>query len=215
MIFKTILLAAAIFFCLNPLSAQEEEKTTQYTLKMYYNNSRQNASGYLTPAFSIVKSKTSHEFELSQLKIGINNRAEVIGYDGQDISSHRRNTSNFNIRLKYEYGIKFLTINEKFDFSLHASAEPYFNYSKTTTERDDKILSRNNSVGGRLFVIPRVIHPIGKKWFVDVNFPVEMMHIYRGQNYIDGPGSERSSSYSYTGFFGDLLRLRIGIGLKL
>lgn len=213
MTFKTILFIVTVLFCLNPLFSQEE-KTTQYALKLYH-NSLQNSPGKLTPAFSILKPKTSHEFELSQLKIGINNKAEVIDNDGQDFSSYTRNTSNFGIRLKYEYGIKFLAIDEKFDFSLHASAEPYFSYLKTTAEHDNKTLSSNNVVGGRLLLIPRFINPIGERWFVDVNFPVEIMHIYRTRSYYERSGSERSSSQSYAGFFGDLLQFRIGIGLKL
>jgi len=108
-----------------------------------------------------------------------------------------------------------LTINEKFDFSLHASAEPYFSHLKTTIERDDTTLSMNNIVGGRLFLIPRFMHPIGDRWFVDVNFPVEMMHIYWKRSYYERSESESSSSHSYASFFGDLLRFRIGIGLKL
>lgn len=213
-ILKMTLLMVLGLYCLNPLSAQEE-KTTQYAVKLYYNY-QPNAMSYLTPSLSIQKPKASHEFELSRLRVGTSNRVYVTeGDSGQDVFDSRYDY-NFGIRLKYEYGFKFLAINEKINFSLHASAEPYFNFFKTDNNSDIQGRSGSGStIGGQLHLIPRGIYDISERWFIDVNFPIELMNIYRTKSYSRTQGYERLSRQNNFNFFDNLLRMRVGIGLKL
>lgn len=216
-IFKMTLLVAVVLCCLNPLSAQEE-KTTEYALKLYYNS--QNTVGYFTPGFSIIKPKISHEFELSYLRGGggiTNQTDETIYYDNyeHDIFAKRTNVSGFGIRLRYEYGGKLSTVNEKFNFSLHGSVEPYFSTFRRNEELDNERLYRSSVIGGRLYLVPRGTYDVGERWFVDVNFPIEIMNIGRERRYYETLSVGRLYSQNYLGFFTDLLRFRIGIGLKL
>lgn len=213
-IFKITLLVAVALCCLNPLSAQEE-KTTQYAVKLYYNNGHPNARGYLTPSLLILKPKASHEFELSDLRIGIRNSIDEREDDNGQNSSYRTNDFNFGLRLKYEYGIKALEIKEKYKFSLHASAESYFNIFKRNRETNGETLSVGKSVGGSLYLIPRGTYDISERWFLDVNFPIEMMNIARTISHDETGIYGQSSIQNHFNFFSNIFRLRIGIGLKL
>ena len=181
---------------------------------MYYNY-QPNGTDFLTPSLFIQKKKTSHEFELSQLGLGIRNEIDTREYDsGTD--SLRRIDAYFGIRLKYEYGIKFLTINEKSGFSLHASAEPYFNIYKSNQEPDNEILRSGSTIGGRLYLIPRGTYMISDRWFIDVNFPIEMMNIVRSKSlYNTSLEDERTSIRNTLSFFDNALRFRVGLGLRL
>jgi len=216
-IFKIILLMTVTLCCLNPLSAQEE-KTTQYVLKLYYNS--QNTVAYFTPGFSIVKPKTSHEFELSYLRGGIgiiNETNKIINYDngGYDSSLEGMTVSGFGIRLRYEYGGKLSTINEKFNFALHGSVEPYFSIYRRNVELDNERLSRGSLIGGRFYLVPRGTYDIGERYFIDLNFPIEIMNIGTETHHYETSSVDRLFRQNYLGFFTDLLRFRIGIGLKL
>lgn len=213
-ILKMTLLAVVVLCCLNPLSAQEE-KTTEYAVKLYYNNVQPNARGYLTPSLLILKPKASHEFELSRLRMGTSNGVDKIeGDSGQEAVFSGGYDYNFAFSLKYEYGFKFLTINEKFDFSLHASVEPYFNFSKRNINSDYQV-SSGNTIGGQVHLIPRSIYALSERWFVDVNFPIQLMNISRAKSYSENSGYERISIRNRFDFFDNVLRLRVGIGLKL
>ena len=211
-IFQMTLLVAVILCCLNPLSAQEE-KERQYAVKLYYNY-QPNTTSFLTPSLFIQKRKASHEFELSQLGLGIRNEIDTREYDsGEEVL--RRTDSYFSIGLKYEYGMKFLGISEKFDFSLHASAEPYFNIYKSDIEPDNERLRRGSTVGGRLYLIPRGTYMISDRWFLDVNFPIEMMDIVSAKYQYNASDNEQTSIRNTLSFFDSTLRFRVGIGLKL
>jgi len=213
-IFKITLFVIVVLCCLNPLSAQEE-KNTEYAVKLYYNYQPE-VTGYFTPSLLILKPKASHEFELSRLRIRAANGVDKIEDDsGQDTVSGAGYNYNFTLGLKYEYGFKFLTIDEKFNFSLHASAEPYFGFFKTNIRNDGQRLSRRSLIGGRLNLIPRVIYDIDERWFVDVNFPLEMMNVSRAISHHEILDSERSSIQNDFYFLNNVLRMRVGIGLKL
>lgn len=222
-IFKMTLLAA-IFCCLNPLFAQEE-KTTEYSLKLYHNyflsvnkseyNSTMNVSsnaGSITPSFLISKPKTFHEIELAYLRSGRWRQT----YETDSISGNPdRRSYSFKLQLKYEYGVNLLTVKEKLRFSLSAAAEPFLIFDRDVDNLDDR-LSRRVGGGTLLFLIPRGTYSIGKRWFVDVNFPVEMMQFYAYRGYIAPPlQGENVFTNSYVNFFDNILRFRVGIGLKL
>ncbi len=211
-IIQITLLTAVIFSCLNPLSAQEEKKTT-YALKLYYNH-QPNAANFLTPSLFIQKKKASHEFELSQLGLGIGNEIDIDGYNGGE-DDFERTDAYFSIGLKYEYGMKFLNINEKFDFSLHASAEPYFNIYKSSVAPYNERHRNGRILGGRFSLIPRATYTISDRWFVDVNFPIELVDVVSAKHRYIVSGNDRTSIRNSLSFFDRTLRLRVGIGLKL
>lgn len=221
---RMTVLAVAVLCCLNPLSAQEE-KNTEYALKLYHNyflsvnKSEYNSTkrvysnaGNITPSFLISKPKTFHEIELADLRFGRWRRT----YETDSIGGNAdRRSYDFRLQLKYEYGVNLLTIKEKLRFSLSAAAEPFLVFYRDVDNLDDR-LSKRVAGGTRLFLIPRGTYSIGKRWFVDVNFPIEMMYFEAARLYRDPPlQGENVFTNSYVNFFDNVLRFRVGIGLKL
>lgn len=228
-ILKMILLVPTMLCCLNTLVAQEEKETI-YALKLYFNYNQSvmesttgssTQPGYLngnfTPSFTILKPRTFHEIELANLNIRKNKavyeRDDSIGlYSSFD----KLNSHSFAFKLKYEYGVNLVATNE-FKFSLSAAAEPYFTYLNNKIEGSRELLSERNTVGGQLYLIPRGTYDIGERWFVDINFPIEIMHIYREESRERSPlfGRDYIRTNSSMDFFNNVFRFRVGIGLKL
>jgi len=189
-----------VAMCLQNQAFAQEEKNTQYQFKVYsnieytsvknvdvYYKSKSFNFGNITPSFIISKPKVSHEIGISRLSIGQRNyeQGEVSG--SILMVTEGSNSTHFYLNMRYEYIVNLMKIKNKHQLSIAASAEPYIEYGKSIPRTSASFPVRYSTLGNKLHLIPRVTFPLSKRLFLDVNMPIEMMHLYRAITYTENP----------------------------
>jgi len=213
------------------------EKETTYQIKTYYNFVHSSFEfgptteeqprvfefantdfGYITPAFTIVKKQMRHEIELSAFRVKRDRDFEGVTeeLEGYIIPVEGSRDWRVNIGLRYEFAFNLLQEKLRHGLFVGASAEPYFDYWNFLPATSADFPTNDRVFGTRLHLIPRYTFDISRRWFVDVNFPIEMMDAFVHRSYSGNPTlSERVGIDTQANFFDKVFRFRIGIGLKL
>jgi len=235
--FKLMLLFGFICFAQKNIYAQETEEEIVYQIKMYYNfvhssfeyeptaenllrvyESEETDFGYITPALTITKNRMKHEIELSALRVKRDEDFEGIDAGGSIIPVEGSLDWQIDVGLRYEFMLNFLRDELRHGLFVGTSVAPYFNYWNTVPKTSASFPANTKVFGTRLHLIPRYTYDISKKWFVDVNFPIEVVDAFVHRNYWGNPilsSNERVRTDIQANFFDNVFRFRIGIGLKL
>ncbi len=227
-----------LFFISNIALAQKG-KSKQFDLKLYYNfkyliiedettdsiniyNSRLKSFlfGNLCPSLLIYNERSMHEFEISAFNFGttdyrftqtrtsINQKQLADGYK----------QFFFNLNIKYEYIFRLSDKEKNYGVMLGTSVEPYIHRDIFLPLVSKYYLTKQFTLGGKFYIIPRGIIPLKKKFYIDINIPIEIIDLNWKRTYVDNPGlSEdlRSTNNYENAFFRNLFQFRIGLGIKL
>lgn len=147
-----------------------------------------------------------------------NNFQEIGLNDFSTHSSAYFNSKDFNISLRYEYLINFLKFrNTRWVPALGIGATPYYTYAKLPST-----IPENNETykewGAGFFVAPHITYYLGKRWFIDLNIPINLASVSVNQiNKKDVTVSQKPSKYSTQSFEATTSGsgIRLGIGIKL
>ena len=238
MYFRLFLLLAVIGFTQQSGYAQQTEKASSYQVKMYYNSYHSSGEfgptideplgvyeyasadfGRITPAFVITKNRIRHEMELSNFGIKRDKNFEgITDVEGVIIPVEGEHIWAVNVGLRYEFAFNLLKEELRHGLFVGASVQPYFDYLNTKPITSASFPTDTKIFGTKLHLIPRYTYDIGKKWFLDVNFPIEAMNILAYRLHTQNPilsEQDRIVSDVQGDFFAEIFQFRIGIGLKL
>ena len=232
--FKLILLISVICMAQKVSYAQK----TNYQIKVYYNflhtssetdygdptlsQVRERAStnfGVVIPAFVVAKNKARHEIELSNFRI--NNSKNVVtapASNGGTVAISGVRVLYIHMAVRYEFAFNLLDTKSLSGLFLGASVQPFIDYARSIPETSLSFPIRNRQLGARLHLIPRYTYDIGKRWFIDVNFPINMVVAGHDGQRVENPvltTKQQCNGGFDTDFFNNIFQVRIGIGLKL
>lgn len=177
----------------------------------------------LSPAIVFGAQKySSHEIEVSKLEYSKQQIVASYLQDGVTFENlteiDNRTIASFELKLRYEYKIGIFTSkNWKIKPKLGFSASPLIKIAAITsnlaTSYDQSIIQ-----GGIGFsVIPRLEYQINQKWYIDLNFPINMQSIEFRSNTVDNPSirsANRTTTTINTKTHLDLIA-RLGIVFKI
>ncbi|MCK5169934.1 MAG: hypothetical protein KAQ75_08645 [Bacteroidales bacterium] len=174
--------------------------------------------GKVTPSIIIKSKKSVHEIEITDLSFERYDRLQTVSGSsaGNPISGYNRFI--FNLNLKYEYIFSLLDKEKKYGIMLSPSVEPYIKRSVNTPVESTTYKTKQFSLGGKLYIIPRGVISFGKKFYFDFNVPIEIIDFSWNRYYIDNPSLPkdiRTSNVYDNDFFYNLFQFRLGFGIKL
>ncbi len=230
MYLRMIALLFVAMYLQNQAFAQEE-KNTQYQFKVYSNfeyesyeregfyEGRHFSFGNITPSFVISKPRISHEIGISRFRIKHDDiyTEESTNSGGSVIPASGYKRTDFDLNIRYEYAFRLIKI-KKHQLSIAASTEPYIGLAKSLPYTSDRFPVRFSALGNRLFMIPRAIFSLSDRLFLDINVPIEMMHLYRNITYTEDPSKteeQRRFGSTVADFFDSPFRFRVGFGFNL
>jgi hypothetical protein len=213
----------------------------KYSLKVYYNlmmfsdditvQSKYNNNiialensetdiGHVSAAFAIKKSKSIHEIELSRINLYKVDGAifsSSISYDTAQISYDQKSTV-FNLNIKYEYIRRIINIKDKLDFMFGVACEPYLESIRQKPEISTSFRSKRLYLGSRFYLIPRGTYSFNKRFYLDLNFPVEILDLHWIKERINNPAlpeNIQKNNKFYSNFFDKTIQIRIGVGIRI
>jgi len=237
-IFQMILLV--VLCCYNPLSAQEE-KNTKYAVKLYYGMSYSwdnSTSGTLsdgtyqtyerqrfslssfTPALTIFKPKSMHEFGLPGLSFSRERSlSEIVNEnDNMEIPTSGGIYKRFQLTLPYEYAYRLWNISDKWSFLAGVRTSASMILTDQTPYVSNLFPRTGNQFGVGVSLVPRLNFSLGNKWFLDFNTPISTVSFVHYRGKVEDPtvpSSERLDTETKFTFFNEVLSFRLGLGLKL
>jgi hypothetical protein len=218
---KKIISVCFMLFATNYVIAQEVGTAGKNSLKVYsLVIHEKNNFTTVKPSFAFQwrnKQKDYHEIELISFQFDKYNQFESDAQNGfitKDNLVHEK-----NISLRYEY---IFSLNKKENVKLMPAIglgiNPFF-YQMNTQARISNVFPTNNViVGTRIFLIPRLVYNLNKRFYLDVNTPINVSELNYQFQKVDNPSyniNERTSFtgnyYSFPAYFSG----RIGLGFRI
>ncbi len=179
--------------------------------------------GYFSPAFAWASPRGNyHEIELSRLQFNQVDEQTYIDYDNglnhQVISGEQR--TNVFIALRYEFN--YMIIKNKDDKRLKPSlgfaVRPYYHRS-AFQPRISSLFATSQSNAGALFsIVPRINYDLSKKWFIDLNVPINLADLSIQSRTYDNPAipvNQRTITTIVAETLPSQYLIRLGIGVRL
>jgi hypothetical protein len=194
-----------------------ESKYYNYTVK--YEATTANI-GRISASFAIENPKSIHEIELSRISINkVDNGTFIFHgiYDTAQVTSGQK-TTIFNLNIKYEYNRRILKIKDRFEFLLGASAEPYIESIISKPIISTSFKSKGLYVGSKLYLTPRAIYNLDNRFYLDLNFPVEIYDFYFLHVRIFNPTLPedlKKSNEFHSDFFNKIFQFKLGFGIRI
>ena len=178
--------------------------------------------GYFSPAFAFETEKGNfHEIEWSRLQINKTDEITLLDPNSQfpQIVDGERKT-NILIALKYEYNLFFFKKNEdrKLSASVGFGFSPFYSNAIFLPQLSNVFSSRESNVGVLFSIAPHLNYSLGKKWFLDLNVPLNFAQIQMKNRRIDDPSidiSQRRITTLDANIFPSNYLVRFGVGLRL
>lgn len=233
------LIVLFIVILISNVALAQKEESKRFDLKLYYNfkysnieevstdsfyfynsTTKNSLFGNISPSLLINKGRSLHEFEISGINFGTTDYLQTqtaISYNQQRINDGYKQNF-FNLNIKYEYIFQLLGKDKNYGIMVGASAEPYIRRDIYRPRISLYYLTKQFTLGGKFYIIPRGVISLGKKFYVDLNFPIEIIDINWNRTYIDNPSLAkdlRTSNNYENDIFNKLFQFRLGLGIKL
>ena len=225
----TLIPILLLFFSASRISAQETQKSR--AIKLYTNFLWDNTGvlagtrfGYFSPAMVIKQPRGNfHEIELSRLQFNKTMGEIIIITDsiGNPVQRVYENiTAEIFLAFRYDYNFRFFKSKKESRIRpyLGFSVGPYYSYLKYDPMISSSFPSKGHIFGANFSLIPRVQYMINERWFIDVNFPVNIADISWQYKKVNNPAiqeNERSTSEIEISEFPAIFQFRIGLGFTL
>jgi hypothetical protein len=207
-------------YCHFITSLDNSKVQSKYLFGTFNNENETMDIGHISVSFSIEKAKSIHEIELSRIEFYRTNNSTHIYHSAGDtgqITSGQK-ASMFNLNIRYEYIRRIVNVKDRMEFLVAASAEPYFESFIILPKIYTSFTTKQLYLGSKFYFIPRAIYNISNKFYIDLNFPIELFNFYWVRSRIKNPtlpiNLQRSNVF-HSNFFNDIFRLRLGIGIKI
>jgi hypothetical protein len=218
---KKIISVCFMLFATNYVIAQEVGTAGKNSLKVYsLVIHEKNNFTTVKPSFAFQwrnKQKDYHEIELISFQFDKYNQFESDAQNGfitKDNLVHEK-----NISLRYEY---IFSLNKKENVKLIPAIglgiNPFF-YQMNTQTRISTVFPTNEViVGTRLFVIPRLVYNLSKRFYLDANIPINVSELNYQIQRVDDPSFNLNERTRITGnynSFPSYFSGRIGLGFRI
>ncbi|MCD6064590.1 MAG: hypothetical protein K0R82_2501 [Flavipsychrobacter sp.] len=165
------------------------------------------------------KKKNFHEIELSELTIARRDElTERIYLTGAEPVAGAVTTTTA-IALRYEYIRMFGKKKErKLLPAIGLAAMPYYNRYRTDPAITALFPTRDNVLGIRGFIVPRLTYHISKRIYADLNVPVNLFDAqHHSTNTLNSalPAEQRTAATFNFNALPAYYSVRIGVGVKL
>ena len=124
----------------------------------------------------------------------------------------------FNLNLRYEFNYKVLGIKDRLTLFLGASAEPYLELINVEPIISTSFDTKNQYLGSKVYITPRITYDFSKRFYIDLNFPIELANFYWNSSKIENPtlpeDIQKSTKFN-SDYFNEVFRFRLGIGVKI
>jgi hypothetical protein len=221
----------------NLLIAQEDLKS--FDLKLYYNytfsvveedrtdlfySSNSTLKSYLfgdlSAAIRIYKDRSMQEIELSKLGFG---KTDYLLWQTMLQTNHQLIVDGyknyfFNLSLKYSYIVKLMGKGKNFGVFIGASAEPRILHNAFKPKVSAYYNTNQTVFGSKIYLMPGVQVSTGKRFYLELNLPVELIDLYWNRQYVENPAlaKELRTTHSFeSDFFNSVFYCRFGIGFRL
>ena len=178
----------------------------------------------LQPTFAIQwkarKNKNFHQFEINRFKINAVENQQELSDSAKTTVIAGTKKNNINIALRYEF-MKQITSSKfgKNQLFVGFGVNPFFEREQTNPYNSIQYPVTFASAGLRLFITPRYIHHFNKRFYIDVNLPIDianMNYVYTNVHYTNSNG-QNVNEYTIFDFEGlpKYFSARVGLGIKL
>lgn len=179
--------------------------------------------GYFSPAFAWASPRGNyHEVELSRLQFNEVDQQTYIDHDNglnhQVVSGEQR--TNVFIALRYEFN--YMIIKNKGDKRLKPSlgfaVRPYYSRSAFVPRVSSLFASSQSNAGAIFSIIPRINYDLNKRWFIDLNVPINLGDVNIQSRTHDNPAipvNQRTITTIVAEALPTQYLIRLGIGVRL
>jgi hypothetical protein len=179
-----------------------------------------NKFGHVSTSFAIEKAKSIHEIELSRIEFYRTDNATYV-YNSIDDTAQitaGQLAKIINIGIKYEYNRKIVEVKNNLQFLIAASTEPYLESIIIKPKIVTGFTTKGLHLGSKFYFIPRAIYKFKSKFYIDINFPVELFDCYWVRSLIKNPtlpmNLQKSNKFNID-FFNKVFQFRIGFGIRI
>jgi hypothetical protein len=223
------------------LKGKKSAYKSKYHLKVYYNflhtnndyesyseagnhivdfDHRESNFGRVSAAFVIKNKRSFHEIELARINYDKKEEKAILIEldDGTSQMTSGFIAYLFNLNLKYEFNYQIINLKNKVMLFTAISAEPYIEFSKFEPKVSFIYKTKDHIYGCKTYIIPRLTYDFSKRWYLDLNFPIEFADLYFIRSKIENPTLPlelQATSNSDVKYFDQGFQFRIGIGLKI
>jgi len=169
------------------------------------------------------KKKNFHQFELNNFQVKMDDKYFISTRDSQPISraTSGEKINHIHFAVRYEY-LKHLISDKKLihQFYLGYGINPFFDREQSIPNVSNEYPMMFASAGIRLFLTPRYIFHISKKFYTDINIPIAIANVNYDFVNIKNPtlpllfNQQRYSVFNLD-VLPHYLSARISIGIKL
>lgn len=226
-----------ISLCIFGLSASAQKNNIgKYQIKLYallttnatsidntYNSNRQSISyvffnNKLNPTLAINKRTNKgnrHEVELTAFAVNETSNRTTYSNPGTSQIATGGSVQESKFALRYEYIYVFLK-DKKFQPSIGGAISPYYAKYNFTPLSSSVFPFKEYAFGIQTFIIPRISYSLNKRFFVDLNVPLNITENQFSSRHEYNPTEQNNTSNnnSFT-VFEDMFYARLGIGVNI
>lgn len=181
------------------------------------------ALGYFSPAFAWASPRGNyHEVELSGLQFNEVDEQTYIDHDNglnhQVVSGEKRTSVFIALRYEFDYMIIKNKESNRLKPSLGFAVRPYY-YRAAFVPRVSSLFASSQSSAGAIFsIVPRINYDLNKRWFIDLNVPINLLDVSAQTSMRDNPAipvNQRTITTIVAEAVPSQYLIRLGIGVRL